>query len=385
MYADVVRYCAFGDHRTASVADLRTVSWLKVRLRDLGFETVRQPFPVRQFFLRKSWIAVEGDRLESFPLWFPVSTGRQPLPAALTCFPSDRFQAGDIALVTFPPRPGGAILGEHEDMVMDAFDAGAAAVVAVSSHQDGEIVALNAPGEPEPWPGPVLLSGARNVAQLACAAADAEDVDFLLEGEWRQVSAKNIIGRRGGRGPALVVSTPLSGWFRCGGERGPGVAIWLALAEWAAGEGLPCVFAGTSGHELGNRGMHAFLREHAPDPADVDCWLHLGAGVTTYEWCDTPRGPERTGAPDARRRLMGSEDLAELLAPPFAGHPGLERVSERAVGEMEVVLDADYRGFGIAGGHRYFHTPADGPEMTGPDLLADITGAIIQAVEAALA
>jgi hypothetical protein len=384
MYADVVRYCAFGDHRTASEADLRTVAWLKTRLRDLGFETQRQPFRVRQFFLRKCRLTVQGEGVDAFPLWFPQPAGREPLVARLADFPGGRFRAGDIALVTFPPVSGATILPEHADLILDAFDARAWAVVAVSSHLDGEIVALNTPGNPEPWPGPVLLAGARDAERLMCAAGEGYEAAVVLDGDWRDLSAKNIVGRRNGRGPALVVSTPVSGWFQCGGERGPGIAIWLALAEWAASEGLPCMFIGTSGHELGNRGMHAFLRELAPHPDDVDCWLHLGAGVATHEWCDGPSGPERTGRPDPRRRLMASEDLAEAVVRPFAGHAGLDRVSDRAVGEMEVILEHDYRGFGIAGAHRYFHTPADSPEMTSPELLADVSAAIITAVEAAL-
>ena len=383
LYFDVVRYCAFGDHRTASEADLRTVAWLKTRLRDLGFETHRQPFPVRQFFLRKCRLTVDGERVDAFPLWFPHPTGREPLVARLSWFPGEQFAPGDIALLTFPPGAA-AIQGEHEGLILDAFDAGAAAVVAVSSHPDGEIVALNSPGDPDPWPGPVLLTGARHAPRLICAADGAEEASMLLDGDWRDLSAKNIVGRRNGRGPALIVSTPVSGWFRCGGERGPGIAVWLALAEWAAGEGLPCMFVGTSGHELGNRGMYAFLRELAPHPEEVDCWLHLGAGVAAYEWCDGPDGPERRARPDPRRRLMASRELAEVVTRPFAGHPGLEVVSDRPVGEMEVILDHDYPGFGIAGRHRYFHTPADGPEMTGPDLLADVTRAVIRAVEAAL-
>ncbi|MEX0783984.1 MAG: hypothetical protein WD557_15190 [Dehalococcoidia bacterium] len=384
LFADVVRYCEFGDHRTGSEADLRTVSWLKTRLRDLGFETLRQPFHVRQFFPRRCRLTVAGERAEAVPLWFPVATGPRPLVASLSCFPSDDFQSGDIALVTFPGGPGGAIRGEHEDLILDAANAGAVAVVAISPHPDGEVVALNAPGEPEPWPCPVLLIGGKHAPIAQQASGCGQEVELLLDGEWRDLSAKNIVGRREGHGPVLVVSTPVSGWFRCGGERGPGIALWLALAEWAAAEDLPCMFVGTSGHELGNRGMHAFLRHHAPNPDDVDCWLHLGAGVAAWEWEDGPTCPQRTGRPDARRLLMASDDLADVILPSFAGHPGLDHVSDRAVGEMADVLERDYRSFGIAGAHRYFHTPADGPEMTGPEILADAWDAILAAVEAAL-
>lgn len=31
---------------------------------------------------------------------------------------------------------------------------------------------------------------------------------------------------------SLAVSTPTSGWFNCGGERGPGIAVFLSLVSW---------------------------------------------------------------------------------------------------------------------------------------------------------
>ncbi|MGH7752801.1 MAG: hypothetical protein ACREN5_08290 [Gemmatimonadales bacterium] len=384
LFADVVRYCEFGDHRTASEADLRTVAWLKTRLRDLGYETHRQPFAVRQFFPRKCSVRAGGERLDAFPLWFPATTGSGPLTAPLSCFPSEQFAPGDIAVVAVPRANGGAILGEHEDLALGAADAGASAVIAVSHHPDGEVVALNVSGDPRPWPCPVLVVGSKHASTLAEASAAGHEGELSLAGEWRPAAAKNIIGRREGRGPLLVVSTPISGWFRCGGERGPGVALWLALADWAADEGLPCMVVGTSGHELGGRGMHAVMREQAPHPDDVDCWLHLGASFACWEWRDTDGAPERTAEPDAHRFVMASDDLLDIVSPAFAGHAGLERVSERTVGEMQTVLEHDYRSFGLAGAHRYFHTPADGPEMTGPGLLASIGAAIFTAVESAL-
>ena len=32
----------------------------------------------------------------------------------------------------------------------------------------------------------------------------------------------------------MVLSTPRSGWFTCAGERGPGIALWMALLPWMA-------------------------------------------------------------------------------------------------------------------------------------------------------
>ncbi len=382
---DVETYCGFGEHRTGSEADLRTVSWLKTRLRDLGYDTLRQPFPVRQFFPRKSWVDAGDGRIAAFPLWFPQPTGRAPLAGKLRAFPSDDFSHGDIALIRLAHQRGGAMMAEHEDAVLDAADGGAAAVVAIAEHPTGEIVAFNAPGDPRPWPMPVLLAGERDAQRLDAAAAEGRAVSLLLDGDWKTVAAKNIVGRREGDGPLLVVSTPVSGWFRCGGERGPGVALWLALAEWAVKENLPAVFVGTSGHELGMRGMSAFLHEQAPRPDDVDCWLHLGAGVAAWDWVDGADGElEQVKHSDSRRLLMTSDDLANVIPPVLAGEPGLEPVTGQAVGEMGQVLARGYRSFGIAGAHRHFHTPADGPQMTGPELLEPMAKLLVAAIDAAL-
>jgi hypothetical protein len=231
---------------------------------------------------------------------------------------------------------------------------------------------------------PVVSVGERDLPALEAATENGSEVELVLDGEWRAVSAKNTVAQRNGHGPAIVISTPISGWFRCGGERGPGIALALALAEWAAAEDLPCMVVGTSGHELGGLGMKAFLDEQAPHPDDVDCWLHLGAGFAARDWADGPSGPEPLPSPTPRRLLMASEDLAEAVPPAFRGHAGLETVSDRVVGEMAMVLDEDYRAFGLAGGHRYHHTPADGPEMTGPEILAPMADALIEALELAL-
>ena len=48
---------------------------------------------------------------------------------------------------------------------------------------------------------------------------------------------------------------------------------------------------------------------------------------------------------------------------------------------MENVRARGYeRYFGFAGKHRYFHTPADGYENTGPDILEPIAIAIMKAL-----
>ena len=48
----------------------------------------------------------------------------------------------------------------------------------------------------------------------------------------RDVAGRNVIARLGiGAGPTIVVSTPMTGWYTCVCERGPGIANFLALAR----------------------------------------------------------------------------------------------------------------------------------------------------------
>ena len=79
---------------------------------------------------------------------------------------------------------------------------------------------------------------------------------------------------------------------------------------------------------------------------------------------------------------MSSPDLVPVLTTTFAGHPGLTPTTGRAVGEFELMLKAGYRTFGIAAAHRFHHTPADSPEMTGPQILEPIGRALVNTIEA---
>ena len=88
-----------------------------------------------------------------------------------------------------------------------------------------------------------------------------------------------------------MISTPYSAWFKAGGERGPGVALFLALARWAAKHPTEdsYLFVASSGHELGGAGIKSFMDKYAPPPDQVTCWLHLGASISAYDWEKTPK------------------------------------------------------------------------------------------------
>lgn len=384
IYQDLITYYNLGDHRTATKGDLRTSDWIAAELRKAGLAVGFESFLVSQFFVSKTDLLIDNRVIASFPLWPPRSTGPNPLEAPLTVFQHDhsRGVAGSVAVVTFPFDPRASLLPVHCDTIEAAARAGARAVIAITQGPTGEIIAMNTPPDQRPWPVPVLLAPGRNQREILDAASRGAPASFLLDGRSDPATARNVVGtaRTGKR--TIVVSTPQSGWFRCAGERGPGIALFLGLARWA-NKHLPdagLVFVSTSGHEIGQIGMARFLREKAPSPGGAGVWVHLGAGIATWKWQQSESGIRKLHEVDDNRLLMCSRELEPLLSPVFAELPGLTPHTDRAVGEMQLLLDNKYRAFAIAAAHRYHHTPADNPETTAPELLEPVAEALVNAL-----
>jgi PA domain len=388
LFEDVIAYYNFGEHRTAGAADLRTSQWLADQLRATGLQTTFQPFSLRQFSLRQSRLSIGSKPIRCFPVWFPRATNNV-LNAPLAVYDKSlgvRSVKDGIAVVRFPFDARAAIAegSGHEEKIRAAANAGACAVIAITEGSTKEIIALNTPAGAEPWPIPVVLVGERDAAAVMSAASSNQRASLLVDGnDDRNAAARNVIGRLNRGKDLIVVSTPQSGWFRCAAERGPGIALFLGLARWASqrSSGSSFLFVSTSGHELGGLGMRAFQKDLAPPPNRVLCWVHLGAGIAAYTWEETATGWNRLHEPDSRRYLMTSPDLVPVLTTTFAGQPGLTPTTGRAVGEFEFMLKGGYRTFGIAAGHRFHHTPADSPEMTGPEILAPVARALVSSLE----
>lgn len=377
LYRDVVTYAGFGEHRTASDADLRTSQWIADQLTAAGLETGFQQWWPEQFFPRETYLEVGAERVECFPLWPPMPTGPKPICAPLVAFRPGMAAhrvAGRIAVVRLPDDTEELFGPRTEEIPAEAVNAGAMAVVGIQGHPSGEVVAINARYGRERWPVPVVIAAARDKEATASAAERQTEAALLVNGEYQpRAEAKNVIGRleRGDR--VIVVSTPQSGWFRCGGERGPGVALFLGLARWGATRrsDTSYLFVSTSGHELGGIGMRRFMKELAPRPESVICWLHLGSSIATKPSLDYNR----------IKRLVCPSTLVPLLNDAFADVPGLSATTGNAAGDLKLVLAEGYRAFGLFGLHRFFHTPADGSESTAPELLEPVALALGRVLE----
>jgi hypothetical protein len=130
-----------------------------------------------------------------------------------------------------------------------------------------------------------------------------------------------------------------------------------------------------------------FLKQGAPPPQDTLVWLHLGASNACYAWTEGPQGFTREDrVDDALRFLVLSPSAVSLVGETFAAIRATRLVSEKqAVGELRDVHAAGYRNFiGMAGLHRFFHTPADDLRTTGPEILEPVARAFADALRKAV-
>ncbi len=382
LFADVVAYSDFGDHRTASAEDYRTAEWLETRMSEAGLETERQPFSTEQFMLDEVSVTVGGRAIEGYPLWIPAATSPEGVAGALRVIDEQPTKGSDLSgvipLVRLQTARGG------RSPVIDALAAaGARAILAVLPHPSGEIFGSNTY---QSMPVTVVLVPPREETSLRKAAAEGAQASVRVAGRLDPAArAFEVVGRVEGKGPLLVVSTPYSAWTRAAGERGPGIAYFLALARWAASQesGPSWLFVASSGHELRGAGIRAFF-EHAPSPESVGCWLHLGASIAGYDHVETPEGLKRADRRSPQTRLLtNSPELVPVLEQAFAGvdHPQ-PQLGTQARGELQLMFSEGYPTFGFEGAFAYFHTPLDLPELsTSPEILEETGRALLAAVQ----
>jgi len=374
LYRDVVRYAEFGDHRTGTAGDNATTEWLVRALTAAGFSAERQAFDYPVFDLRRADLSIDGRPVQGFPVWTPRTTPGSGLRGPL----ATAGKPGGIAVVSLPYNPGASLeLPGYRTPLERAAASGAAAVVAITENPVGELVALNADPKADPWPVPILLVAGREGSRLLDAAARGAPAVLRLEGETRVRPAHNVIARRPGRGKPIVISTPKSGWMRCAGERGSGMAIWLGLARWLAkATDRDLLLLATSGHEFHGYGGH-YAAKAAPEPAAAAFWMHIGANVAAYDFAMSGGSLVRAEGPQARRGLACTSELIDAARTSFAGQPGyaepIDIDRQRAPGEVALYHRLGYRPIlGLVGGHPLHHTPRDVADVTGPAILEPV-------------
>lgn len=383
LYADVDKYVNFGLHRTGTEGDNKTSEWIKGILDKNGFKTEYVTFPVEQFFPEKTELKIGKKTIEIFPVW-PVLKAEVQITAPLKEVKKD---AGDVSAKIVwinqqsKERSFSFMDEDNAAEIKKIIDGGAKAIILVADNAAGEIAAINTlPGVT--YPIPVVQVAPKDVQNLLAGGT----VTLTVSGKLKKVTARNIQGTIGSCEKTVIISTPISGWFTCGGERGPGVATFNALAKWIAAKKLPYkfIFTGNSGHELAqHQGTHIFLHEKAPKPADVRLWVHLGASFATYSYAKTDKGLVHQTDADSKRIVYFAGDVENSVNQAFKS-VNIQKAKDKAYGELVVAQKQGYSPFiGFVGTASFplFHTKLDDASTTSPALLEEMANAIKNVIE----
>ncbi len=381
---------AFGDLRAGGPGDIACGEWLERILQEEGFAVRRQEFQTPYFEPREAVLRTGSLEVPVYPQGIVVPSGSDGVTGPLKVWRG----AGDV------PDPAGAIVlmvlphARHSQLAHPALKAaiapvsagGAAAIVLVTTGPSGDRILLNADPAGPAWPQPMAVIGPRDARPLLELAGSGASATLITDGEGGARPAFNLIATLDRPGPRIVISTPRSGWGPCMAERGPGIAVFCALARWVP-EAFPdhaWTFLVNSGHEYDNLGSHYVIRDGAPPPEETRLWFHLGAGFAARDFHELGGRLLPLPSADPQRFLVASEALLPDLRAAFTGLPGLESpypASAGAGGELGEILAAGYpRAAGLFAAHRYHHSAADTPDKTAPELILPV----LQAVRSAL-
>ncbi|HEY8537385.1 MAG TPA: hypothetical protein VIL28_00880 [Steroidobacteraceae bacterium] len=365
------RYARLGSKSSGGKGDMATGAWFADVLMQAGFKVERPTFSVPWFEPRRSELVCGDRRADVIPQAIVVPTGPRGVNGPLIHVHTTDLRLDavkdKVVLLTLPyARWSTALSPAIRNSVSQLIERGARAVVLITTGPTQEAIALNCDGEHPMFDAPVAVLAPKDAGPFIAAATSHSDATLYIDGDGGRREAFNVIGRLDRRrGRWLVISTPRSGWFDCVGERGPGVAAWLALARWAPSVFTrhDIAFVSASGHEYEYLGAKQLLATHVPKPSDTDFWFHLGANVAARDWHEAGGTLRPLPSVDPQRFLMTSDDAVAAAREAFKGLPGLESAYPSrggASGELADVEAAGYPRFaGIFGAHRFHHTRSD--------------------------
>ncbi|TBR13492.1 MAG: hypothetical protein EPO46_02580, partial [Lysobacter sp.] len=292
LFTDVQSYTEAGNKQSGGEGDRWTADWTAKRLSSAGFEVERQTFDVPWFEASRCDLRLGDITIPLVAQPLAIETGEAGLAAPLRLAEIPERLDGAIAVVRLPFRRWSSLVDRAaREPLADALARGASGVILITTGPTGEALLLNVPAGHPVSEKPLALLAPRLAAPVIEAARHGAAAKLALRGRGGARAAQNIIGRlvRSGR-PWLVVSTPRSGWTDCAGERGPGIAMWLALADWMP-RAFPqhsLLFLCNSGHEYENLGASHIADKVGPAPSETAFWLHLGANAAARDYQEMP-------------------------------------------------------------------------------------------------
>ncbi|MDD4971326.1 MAG: hypothetical protein PHT07_17995 [Paludibacter sp.] len=371
LFSIVKKYVSLGEHRTGTPTDLATSDWIGSELKSVGYAVKYLEFPIKQFFPEKVFLAQEKDTIQAFPLWWVNEKIKRVVSGTLVDVDKVKsLSVNDIALIHFPLKQ----VNVNPKIYIDSLiKAGVVGIVIITDNQSGEIEAYNTNKDQQPWKVPIILIAPNDSARALAFVKRNKRITLAINGTFKDVIGRNVYGTIGHGEKYIVVSTPISGWFTCGGERGSGIAIWLALAKWAAVQktDYTFVFTANSGHEHAFKGAHEYLERDAPPVLKTKLWIHFGAGAATLEWKKTSQGLVKQSNVDPNRRFFFSDSVSTSFNNAFKDIEAQKILAnQNPGGELVYVARKGYTRFaGVSYGHPFFHVKTDDENTTSPEIL----------------
>ena len=338
---EIVRvYSEMGIHRTGTQGYHDTLCWLDTELAVGGVDVSFQTFPYHHFDADLSvWSA--GKSIEAEALYYSF-TGQRNLSNLATGIVDAH---GDENVISY----------EIGCMVDVAKDDGFDGLVLATRCPTGGLCAINRDYRMD-LEFPVVLVAQDNLNKIQNSGAE-----IFFTASVRKRMAKNVIARFSGPTGAqrVVVTTPISGWFRCAGERGCGLAIAIFVSRQLS-KNFEVDLLLTSGHELGMCGGYHLAQSYDAKPV---CLLHLGSCIANIDAKMVSICSADTVT--AGRIASSFKRLSIKMAGPYD-----PTNAENWVGESKCWASDNWPILSIAGLAPHFHACSDLPEVvTNPGLL----------------
>lgn len=361
LFAIVSRYAELGAHRTGTPVDAATTDWLESLLAELGADVVRHPFTFSMFDGTAIGSgAADGVHLE--PLYYSA-VGTYDDQAACICSIGFDDDHGDDAIRT-----------RVHEICEQARAAGATIAIAATLSASGGLCAINrAPAVPGDVA--ICLAPGHALAQLQRSYAGVRFQAELRTGRSENLTAFFPGEQRNER--PLVITTPVSGWFACAGERGTGIAIAMSVAKELSRH-VPVLLVLPSGHELGYLGAARFVETFDHPVRGV---LHLGSCVADKVALARPGAMRAVSNLKGRAHAQVCNAFSPLHITPE--QPVKPTSPEEWIGESELWAPRGIPMISMAGTSDLFHTPGDLPEAaTSPELLTRVRSCVLAAAQA---
>jgi hypothetical protein len=219
---------------------------------------------------------------------------------------------------------------------------------------------------------PTVLVGRDDAARIKALAGQTAQLVVNAAQQTGSVTNEVAVLPGADRHNILVIGTPLNGWATSGGERGPGVGLFLYLARYLAqqaadGQTPPYTvyFVATGGHDVYASGLEQFLS--CIPSSRIVAYVHLGAGLVYQGYNNNllTGGVEKSKRMSQTRVLSISDNapLQKLAQPPF-NDPAVQPLfslppSVFIPGEDQIAYAKGIPTVGLSGSNAYFHTVGD--------------------------